>query len=118
MKVLATLLLLTACAAAADDLKGWVSDEQCARARERSGTYTATNPECARKCVGEGKAVVLVSEELKKVFAIENPDTLKSQVGNLVQVSATTDKSGALHIEKVQFLETGRAMCGRPKMKQ
>ena len=34
-------------------IKGWLSDESCASGRAVSGDYTATNPDCAKKCVHE-----------------------------------------------------------------
>jgi len=36
-------------------LRGWLSDEDCAGGRASSGTYTGTNPDCAKKCVRDGK---------------------------------------------------------------
>lgn len=118
MKLFGTILMLVATSFAANTYTGWVSDAQCAGSRARSGTFTATNPACARKCVKEGKSVVLVSEELRKVFTIENPDTLKSQVGNKVRVSATAPKDGSLYIQTVEFVEEGHPECGRKPLKK
>jgi hypothetical protein len=36
-------------------IRGWLSDEGCARGRAESGTFTATNPTCAKECVAKGK---------------------------------------------------------------
>ena len=117
MKLAITILLLAATAFAADNYTVWVSDQQCAMSRAKNGTFTGTNPDCARKCVKEGKPVVLVSEELKKVFLVDNPETLKDQVGNKVQITATSAKSGSLHVDKVLFVEEGHAACERKPLK-
>src|SRR4029077_20682503 len=36
-------------------IRGWLSDEACARGRAESGTFTATNPTSAKECVAKGK---------------------------------------------------------------
>jgi hypothetical protein len=41
-------------------VRGWLSDEGCARGRAESGVFTATNGECAKRCVSEGKKIVLI----------------------------------------------------------
>lgn len=37
-------------------LTGWFSDASCATARAKSGTFTSTNPDCARRCIEKGEA--------------------------------------------------------------
>jgi hypothetical protein len=112
--------MLLACAhAETRTLRGWLSDEACARSRANSGVFANTNPECARKCVAEGKKIVLIDPEHKAVLDIDNQDAAREQVGNLVEVSATPDASGkTLHLSSVKFLEAGVVACDRPKPKK
>ena len=118
MKSLLVLVLLTSNVFAAEEVYvGFVSDSGCARARASGGKFTATNPDCARECVKQGKSVVLISPENKVVFAIENPELLKSQVGNKVRVYATSAGAHRLHVEKVVFLEESNPECERPPLK-
>lgn len=119
MKSLLLLALLAGTALAADQTYvGWVSDSGCARARASAGTFTATNPDCARECVKQGKSIVLISQEHKAVFAIDNPEVLKIHVGNKVSVSASLAGQHSLHISKVISSEVSNPECGRPKLKE
>ena len=99
-------------------IRGWFSDEACARGRANSGTYTNTNPECARRCVAEGKKIVLIAPDEKKVLTVANQDIAKSNVGNEVEVSGTIDaKSETVEIKSVKLLEVGHATCSAPRKK-
>lgn len=119
MKSLLLLVLLTGTAFAADQTYvGWVSDSGCARVRASAGAFTATNPDCARQCVREGKKIVLISPEMKSVFAIDNPEILQAQVGNKVSVSASSAGRHSLHINKVISSEESNPECERPKLKE
>jgi hypothetical protein len=51
---------------------GWFSDEACATARANSGVYTATNPDCARKCIEKGGAVVFIAEQEGAIYIVKN----------------------------------------------
>ena len=118
MKSLLLLVLLTGTAFAADQTYvGWVSDSGCARARASVGTFTATNPDCARQCIKQGKGIVLISQEHKTVFAIDNPEVLRTHVGNKVSVSASPAGQHSLHIGKVISSEEANPECERPKLK-
>ena len=102
----------------AQTIQGWLSDEACARSRATSGTYTNTNPECARKCVAEGKKIVLIAPEERKVLAVTNQDMAKSNVGNYVEVKGTIDtKNETVEIKALKMLEEGRAACSAPRKK-
>jgi hypothetical protein len=93
-------------------LRGWLSDEQCARARASGGTYTGTNPECANRCVGEGKKVVLILPEQKEILLITNREIAKKNVGDYVEVTGNIiHENSSLHISTLKMLEHGRAMC-------
>jgi hypothetical protein len=119
MRSLLLFLLFTSHVYAAEETYiGWVSDSGCALARASAGKYTPTNPDCARQCVKDGKRIVLISPELKSVFTVENPEILKSQVGNKVRVSGSTGAAHLLHVNKVTFLEEGNPECERPPLKK
>jgi hypothetical protein len=77
-------------------LSGWVSDESCGRAH-----ITPGNESCVAQCLRGGASVdhpkwlpqrlVLVSDDGKTIWFVENPDTLIKQAGLHVLVDA---KSG------------------------
>jgi len=91
----------------------------CARARAASvGTFTATNPDCARQCAKEGKKIVLISQQHKTVFAIDNPEILLAHVGNRVSVSASPVGQHSPHISTVISSEVSTPECERPKLKE
>jgi hypothetical protein len=118
MARLALLLLLTNVALAADTHTGWVSDKACASGRANGGVYTGTNPDCAKRCIGEGTAMVLVDDKAKALYEIANPELLKPQIGNYVEVRGVLDKqSNTLKVEKVKLLQVGTAQCGRKRLK-
>ena len=114
---LLTLFLASNVFAADQTYVVWVSDSGCALARASAGKYTATNPDCARRCVKEGKSIVLISAELKSVFTIDNPEVLEHQIGNKVRVSASATGPHALHVNAVMFLEESNPECERPTLK-
>lgn len=95
-------------------IRGWLSDEDCARGRASSGMYTATNPDCAKRCVANGKKIVLIVPDEKAVLNIANQQAAKSNVGNYVEISGTWD-SQVLRISSIKLLSQGRAMCSLPQ---
>ena len=66
-----------------DAIRGWLSDESCARGRASSGTFTATNPTCAKECVAKGKKIVLIDPARKMIFNIANPSAARKQCWGL-----------------------------------
>jgi hypothetical protein len=116
MKYLLAVLLLVSSAFAKDTFQAWVSDEMCASGRAKDGVYTGTNPDCAKRCVGEGQSIVLISESKKMLFHVDNPDLLKPEVGNLVEITGTIS-GDKVHVDSVKEVEVGRAICERPKKK-
>src|SRR5579863_5721173 len=68
-------------------VRGWLSDEQCAKGRAEGGTYTATNPSCAKECVAKGKKIVLVDPRGKRILVISNPEIAKKNVGDEVEIT-------------------------------
>jgi hypothetical protein len=100
-------------------LRGWLSDESCAGGRAKSGMYTATNPDCAKKCVSEGKKIVLVDPDHKRLLSIANQDVAKERVGDYVEISGDLDEgTKMLRIDSLKLLEKGRAMCDVPAKKR
>lgn len=100
-------------------LRGWLSDESCAGGRASSGTYTGTNPDCAKKCVSEGKKIVLVDPDHKRLLTIANQDAARQRVGDYVEISGELDQQAkSLHIDSLKLLEKGSAMCDVPKKKK
>lgn len=100
-------------------VRGWLSDERCAKGRAEGGTYTATNPECAKECVNKGKKVVLVDPVGKRILVLTNQEVGKKNVGDYVEIAGEIDsKAMTLHAESLKFLEKGSAMCGVPPKKK
>jgi hypothetical protein len=104
-------------------LRGWLSDEQCSRARATGGVFTSTNPDCARGCVAKGDKIVLILPDAKEIVAIENQDAAKEHVGDYVEVAGSfaqvNNKEGArvLRVDSLKMITKGVAMCGIPKKK-
>ncbi|HXN25025.1 MAG TPA: hypothetical protein VOA41_20010 [Candidatus Dormibacteraeota bacterium] len=100
-------------------VRGWLSDEACAGGRASSGVYTGTNPECARKCVSNGKKIVLVDPEGKRLLAISNQNAAMERVGDYVEIKGElNEEAKTLHIDSVELLEKGVVMCRvRPRKK-
>jgi hypothetical protein len=123
MRTLALSLtsVLLACAFAATQaarkdsnaIKGWLSDEQCARGRARSGAFTGTDPECAKKCIAEGWKIVLIDPEAKRVLTIQNPGVAQDNIGNYVEVEGTLTSVKSFHIDSLKKLSSGVAECER-----
>jgi hypothetical protein len=98
-------------------LRGWLSDEGCAKGRASSTVFTGTNPDCAKKCVGEGKKIVLVDPEGKRVLVLDNQEIGKSHIGDYVETAGEVDsRAMTIHADSLKFLEKGAAMCdAKPK---
>jgi hypothetical protein len=98
-------------------IRGWLSDEGCARGRAQSGTFTATNPDCAKECVAKGKKIVLIDPERKMIFAIVNQDLAKKNVGDYVEIAGHMDvQAKTVRVDSLKLLETGTATCDRPTL--
>ena len=100
-------------------VRGWLSDESCAGGRASSGTYTGTNPDCAKKCVHQGKKIVLVDPDHKRLLTIANQDAARERLGDYVEIKGDLDESArSLRIDSMKLLEKGRAMCDVPAKKK
>ena len=95
-----------------------LSDEGCAGGRAQSGLYTGTNANCAKKCVREGKKIVFVASDHKRLLTISNQDSATENVGDYVEIADSLDEQAkTLQVTSLKLLEKGRAMCGVPKKK-
>jgi hypothetical protein len=91
--------------ARASMLSGWVSDESCGAAHTKTG-----NESCVAKCLRGGASVghpewlpqrmVLVSDDGKTTWMVDNPATLSTQAGQHVVVDVTYSK----HAKSVRIL--------------
>ena len=92
--LLSLLVPWLATTAYAATLTGWVSDESCGAAHVKPGKES-----CVEKCLRGGASVghpewapqrmVLVSEDGKTIWIVENADSLKGLAGQHVAVDAT-----------------------------
>jgi hypothetical protein len=97
-------------------VRGWLSDEGCARGRASGGVYTGTNPDCAKQCVAQGKKIVLIDPVAKAILNIGNQDAARKNIGDYVEVTGTLDsQSQTLQIGSLKMLTKGKAMCELPK---
>src|SRR5437867_10799548 len=86
-------------------LHGWLSDERCAGERARGGNYTATNPDCAKKCVAKGAKIVLIVPDLKKILNIANQEAAKNNIGDYVELTGNVDQqSKVVRIDSLKML--------------
>ena len=88
--VMLTLLSLAVAALAGAGTKGswtgWVTDEHCG-AKGASADHKA----CAEKCVGRGGKLVFYNTADKKIYALDNQDLAKQNLGHEVKVSGEVD---------------------------
>lgn len=97
---------------------GWFADEKCARARAGSGTFTATNAECARKCVKDGAKVVFIAEAQKAVWLVEPRDEYVAPIGDYIEIAGTLDEvSGEFQIASIKAIGHVKPSCGIPQRK-
>ncbi len=89
---------VTAFAASATS-EGWISDSMCGAKHMGSGA------ECVRSCIKHGMKPVFVDPS-KHVWAIDNPDAVKSFYGDHVKIKATKDvAAGSVHIDSISELK-------------
>ncbi len=102
-RIVAVLILVLSSAAiaanAADStqINGWISDSMC------GAKHAGTGAACVKKCIAGGMAPVFVDEAKKAVWAIDNPDAVKSFYGDHVTVKASVDESKkSVHIDSIE----------------
>ena len=101
----AALVMSIPSLAAADTLKGKLSDSMC-NAKHMAGEHDGkkvTDRECAEKCIAGGAKYVFVGEG-DKIYKISNQDFagLKTHVGHNVILTATS-KDDTLTISKIEM---------------
>lgn len=100
----AVLLVLPLAAFSADTsqtkLNGWIADSMCARHGDG-----APNPECVKKCIEGGAKAVLVEDDGKQIWTIENPETITAHYGRHVSIAGVkNEKDKTIRIGQVQLL--------------
>jgi len=99
-------------------LTGWFSDKGCASGRTNSGVYTATNPDCARRCIEKGSPVVFIAETEKAIYVVKDYAAAKDDLGYKIEVTATVDDEGkTIAVQSVKRLEAVVLSCSRAKAK-
>ncbi len=79
-------------------LSGWISDSMC------GAKHAGTGASCAKKCVDGGSKAVFVDEK-KEVWAIDNPEVVKDDVGKHVAIMATPDAATkSVHVASVSVI--------------
>lgn len=68
-------------AADSQSVKGWVTDTKCG-AKGANAAHAA----CAKKCVGAGEKLAIVSDADGKVLAVDNQDAVTGHEGHHVEV--------------------------------
>ena len=93
---------------------GWFADQRCVAPRAAKGVFTPSNPECARKCIEEGSAVVFLPDQQKALYTVKSYAAAKDDLGWHVEVTATADdEGGTLTVTSVKRLEYVGAACSR-----
>ena len=101
---LAIFFVLGLTALAFDDMgksttvNGWVVDDKCGAKGAHAG-----GEECTKKCLAGGAKMVIVTDEDKKVIAVENPEALKGHEGHHVAVTGTMGKD-SMKVESAKML--------------
>jgi hypothetical protein len=98
LAVAAAALLTVFAAQAADSsqINGWISDSMC------GAKHAGTGAACVKSCIKNGEKPVFVDEAKKQVWAIDNPDAVKSFYGDHVTVTANVDSSKmSVHIDSI-----------------
>ncbi len=97
--------MIAGISAAADQttVKGWVTDSQCGVKGAKAG-----HEACAKKCLGKGASMVVVSDDDQKILTVDNPDALKDHVGH--HIAATGEVTGdSIHVESAKMLSQGKS---------
>jgi hypothetical protein len=76
------MAMLSMCSGEEQTVNGWVSDSRCGVKGAREGAAA-----CTKKCVENGAKMVVVTDGDRKVFTVENPDSLKGREGYHITVT-------------------------------
>lgn len=76
-------------------------------------------PIAQKKCIRDGKKIVFVDQEGKRLLVIANQDAATERVGDYVEISGEVDdQAKTLRVDSMKLLEKGRAMCDLPAKKK
>lgn len=122
MKRTVVLALLTACLGVSEEKRvtwtGWFSDAKCALSRAAGGTFSETNPDCAKRCIEKGEAPVFISEQAQAVFNIQGYDSVIPDLGYRIELEGMLDQTSKnLRVISVKRLEFQGPACSRTKKK-
>jgi hypothetical protein len=94
-----SLIAVSAFAADATKINGWVSDSMC------GAKHAGTGAACVKKCIDGGSKPVFVDEAKKEVWSIDNPDAVKEAYGKHVTITATSDAAAkTVHVTAVSVI--------------
>ena len=95
---------------------GWFSDQGCAAGRAASGTFTPTNPECAKKCIEGGADPAFIGEEVKAIYKVKDYPSVVADLGWRLEITGTVDEAAkTISVASVKRLSPVVLSCGRPK---
>jgi hypothetical protein len=95
-------------------LTGWFSDAACATARAKSGVFTATNPDCAKKCIEKGAAAIFIGEHVNALYTVKGYASAVDDLGYRMEVLGTVnDTAKTITIVSAKRLEYQGAACAR-----
>ena len=76
------------------------------RCRHRlASKASATNADCAKRCIERDNAAVFVNEADKSVIAIHNVDAIKGHEGHHVKVTGSIMEDKSMHVDKVEMVD-------------
>ena len=61
--------------------------------RAASGTFTATNSDCAKRCIQNGSAPAFISEQAQAVFTVKDYPAVADDLGFRVEELAEVDEA-------------------------
>jgi hypothetical protein len=93
--VVVVFCLTTSLFAAEGKWTGWVTDEHCGAAGAKAG-----HKECALSCMKEGKKLVFYNNADKKIYALDNQELAKNNLGQEVVVHGSLE-NGAIKVSKI-----------------
>ncbi len=92
----AAFALTAGYAADSTQITGYISDSAC------GAKHLGDNTACVKGCISHGEKPVFVDAAQKKVWKIDNPDSVKDFYGAKVVVTATSDAANmSVHIDSV-----------------
>lgn len=91
-------MVVGAMAADMSTVNGYVSDSKCG-AKGANDKHAA----CAKKCIGAGEKVVVVTDGDNKILTVDNPDKLAGHEGHHVAVTGSVT-GDMIHVDSVKMM--------------